>query len=307
MALGQSFNIDVETGLRSSPGLGVPEITFGGAANQPGAWNALMGPGLGPFPLLDLAGAANSVVCMRSQGSGAPMRWDSSMTTGDFESLMDDGHLVALGSDVMTNYDFIGLEAGRYLVFTYAWNPGDPGAFTKVFVSGSSTSPQTIGGLMTQMNTFTNGVTHAVDVVDLAPAGVLTVSFRAEVGSGVLNAIQLVHDYRFEITQAGFGAAIVITNSGGVPGNFFVNLVTLNAGSFPYGPVFGIDITVAEALYEVNFGWPFFGILDPNGTSAFVIPPPVPTGLPVYCVGLEVDTVQGPVVSVTPAFEYIVQ
>lgn len=290
VACAQSFNIDIGSLTPGAPGSGAPASSYEAAAHQPGVWNSIAGIGTDSFPLVDLSGRPSTVTCRRSDGQGGLFGFDSSMTTGDFESLMDDGqNFGALGVRVST-YWFVGLAPGRYVVTTYAWSPLDPTARTRVTVIGSTSPiPQIVGGALGAVDTFAAGITHAVEVVYLAPGATLTVRAETAIGAGIIDGIQISNSYQLTISQPWPGGAITMRDVGGAPGNYFLNLMTLTAGSFPNGPIFGLDMSLAEALNEVSAGAPFFGVLDAEGSMTFVVPPPVPAGLVVYCVGLEAD------------------
>jgi hypothetical protein len=306
-ACAQSFNVDVDGIPPSSPGIGVPSATFGGAVHQPGTWNEICGYEVGPFQLLDITGRHTNVFCQRTDRLGAISAWDDPMTSGDFQALMDDGHNTVLTSGQGVTYHVTGLAPGRYVITTYARSPMSVFALTRVTVSGSdSPNPQVVGGPLSAADTFGAGVTHAIHVVTLNAGLPLTITAEAQSMYGFVNGFQISHEYRFDLSQPASGAVITLTDSGGVPGNWFLNLGTVVAGSFPNGPLFGLDIPFADALSEVMAGPPFFGILDENGSATFLLQPPLPIGVTVYCVGLEIDP-NGPIVAITPPFSYTIQ
>jgi len=94
-----------------------------------------------------------------------------------------------------------------------------------------------------------------------------------------------------DISQPGGpGAPLFLSDTGGIPGNTFVNVITLAAGAFPNGWLYGIDISMPELLNSLNAGLPFIGTLD--GSGSFLLPPVV-LGLPfpitAYYVGIQLN------------------
>jgi hypothetical protein len=72
----------------------------------------------------------------------------------------------------------------------------------------------------------------------------------------------------------------------GPPGGTYFLPVTLNAGLFPNGWLFGVDMLIAELFNELQTGYPFVGPLDGNGYSTFGPIVGAPSGLTIYAVGL---------------------
>jgi hypothetical protein len=98
--------------------------------------------------------------------------------------------------------------------------------------------------------------------------------------------------FKFDITQPGGpGNSVIVADTGGTPGNTFVNVITLAAGSFPNGWLYGVDISIPELTSALNSGPPFVGTLDFAGN--FILPPIPVGGLPVpinvYYVGIELN------------------
>jgi hypothetical protein len=62
--------------------------------------------------------------------------------------------------------------------------------------------------------------------------------------------------------------------------------ITGNAGNFPNGAVFGIDISPPEIISQITFGYPFITFLGACGESA--VPPlgPLPPGFTIYAVSV---------------------
>ncbi len=303
-ASAQSLNIDLGSITPGAPGGGTPAPVYGAAARQPGMWNYIATITTGPFAMFDLAGAPTSVTCTRDDGIGGLFAFNNTMTTGYFQSLMDDGHSGG-GVGTYRTYTFSGLTPGRYVVFTYAWAPDSTTDRTSVDVVGTtSPTPQIVGGALTAVNTFTTGITHAVHAVTVGANGILTINWTAAVGYSTINGFQICKDYRLTMTQTSTGGAVTIANNAGQPGNAYANLFTFTAGSFPNGPLFGLDLSISDALSEVSLGVPFFGFLNADGQATFTVPAPMPSGLTVYAVGVELDAALATVVSVTAPFSF---
>lgn len=186
-AMAQSFNVDLNTSVAATSGLGPPSAAFGGAAAQPGAWNALSGNVALTLNLVDLAGAPTGVTLARNVATGGNFNFDNPNTTGDHQLLMDDGY------DGAVNFTFTGLAAGVYDVITYAVAPDDPTAITAVTVPGStSPNPQLVGGVI-PVNSFAAGVTHCVHTVTVCPGTPLVVQSAVGTLLATTNGIQLVY------------------------------------------------------------------------------------------------------------------
>lgn len=113
-------------------------------------------------------------------------------------------------------------------------------------------------------------------------------------------------DFSLTVTQMGPSRSVTFSNSCGSPNNVYVNLVSLVAVDFPNGPMFGIDLTLEQAINEITFGQPFFGSLKADGSATWDAPPPPPVGLTIYCVALELSHLDLTIVNVTPPFAYTV-
>lgn len=302
-ASAQSFNVDIgSTG--AAGGAGAPAPVFGAAAKRPGYWNPIGGMSLGPFPLLGADGAPTSVTCSRDDALGGYFGANNGLTTGYFQYLMDDAHNTGIIASGAVTYTVSGLAPGRYTVFSYAWSPLNAAQLSAVTVAGStSPNPQIVGGALPALNTFAVGVTHAVHVVDVVAGGTLSITCATAAVAGTFNGFQISDHYAVALTQATNGN-LTIAGTGGAPGGVYVTLLTPFQGAFPNGPLFGVDMTIPEALNELAFGPPFFGLLDANGQSSYLVPAPLPTGLTLYGVGLELDPAAPVIVATTAPFSY---
>lgn len=303
VSAGQSFNIDVGGITPGGAGAGTPAPLFAGAANRPGMWNAISGLGPGPFSLVDLEAHPTAVICTRDAGGNPFFGYNNSMTTGYFQALMDDGH--SGGPGETRTYVFTGLTPGTYTVYTYAWSPLTATDLTNVAVPGSSSpNPQAIGGTLPATNTFAQGITHAIHVINLAPGAALTIVCTVASGYSTVNGFQIGKGYGFSMGQAIAGGMLFVGNAGGAPGGAYVNLVTATQGAFPNGSLFGIEMTIGEALGLISLGPPFFGTLNGSGTASYLVPGPLPSGVTIYCVGLELTPALTGIVAIRDAFSY---
>jgi hypothetical protein len=66
----------------------------------------------------------------------------------------------------------------------------------------------------------------------------------------------------------------------------FFAAITLNAGAFPFGWFYGIDMPLFDILYQFNFGPPFVGSFSACGTATVGPAVGLPPGLSVYAVAL---------------------
>jgi len=190
-AFGQAFNVDVGTSVSGGGGSGAPSAGYGGAANQPGVWNDLIGAATGPMGLLDLGGVMSGVTLSRNTGEGGDFGFDNANTTGDVQALLDDGHDLSAASANPAVYTFAGLANGPYSVYVYAFAPDFPPDLTNVSVNGSPT--QTIGGTQIAGNALVLGNTHGLFDVNVTDGTLTITADGATVNDfGTLNAIQLV-------------------------------------------------------------------------------------------------------------------
>lgn len=184
----QNFNLDV------GDDLGVPSAAYGGAAGQPGPWNAAVDSTAIPFSVTDLVradgmpstvdftrSAVNCVGCSSKNNAMNPL------TLGDEELLMDDFYDLGVFTSSAT-WTFDGLEAGQYSVYTYAWAPDGPNFSTSVDVVGS-TGPVTVGGAWAGQQ---QGVTYALHLVDLAAGSPLIIDTMTSSAFGTVNGFQIV-------------------------------------------------------------------------------------------------------------------
>jgi hypothetical protein len=84
-----------------------------------------------------------------------------------------------------------------------------------------------------------------------------------------------------------FGPGSIQFNLAGGPqgGSYFLP-VSLVAGAFPSGWLFGVDIPIQELLNQLAIGYPFTGPLNAAGDTTFGPIAGVPSGLTIFSVGL---------------------
>ena len=182
-AAAQSFNVDVGANLIIYP---VPSATYGGAAAQPGVWNASISPY--STSLVRLDGSA-SAVTTSSTATGA-YGWPFGPITGDDYNLVAD--MQDLGSSMVPyTWTFSNLQDGSYVVYTYAFAPDSTTARTRVSITGSSDPAQVVGGAWTG-SPHALGITYALHHVTVS-GGTLVVDVRSSTGSGSINGFQLVY------------------------------------------------------------------------------------------------------------------
>jgi hypothetical protein len=175
----QSFNID----FARYAGGGLPSNSYGAGAGQAGFWTNVDYLFYWAVPaILDDVNGATTNVELHTAGNLQPM--GNAATSGDDERLLDDGVVFPFP------LDFVGLAAGDYDVYTYAWSPS---FITNVRVSGSPDPQQGVGGA-NWSGAHVQGVTYARHHVCGLPAGgAINVPFSPAAVYSVCNGVQLVH------------------------------------------------------------------------------------------------------------------
>ena len=300
----QSFNVDIGSINAGAAGGGTPAPSYGAAAARPGMWNYITGIGTGPYAFVDVNNNPTAVTCVRDDGIGGLFGSNNSQTTGYFQSLMDDAHSIG-APGVTHSYTISGLAAGTYRIYTYAWSPLSAAHLTNVTVPGAATAnPQLCGGALPAVNTFQLGTTHTVHVVSVAPGASLVIQATAAAGYAFINGFQIVDGYGLSLAQPVVGGPLSIVNSFGTPGNIYANLFTLYQGAFPNGGLYGLDLSIPDAINLVLQGPPFLGFLNANGAASFSVPGLMPSGITIYCVSLQLDPTLSTVLEATAPFAY---
>lgn len=181
-AAAQSFNIDVGDNLIIFP---VPTPTYGGAASQPGVWNASIHPY--STALVDLSGAPTGVTT--SSNNSTSFNYFPSTLTGEDRNFMIDIQTLSTVGGPWT-WTFNGLLNGDYVLYTYAWAPENNGNLTRVTVAGSTDVPQDVGGAWSG-SPHALGVTYALHHVSVT-SGTINVTVEGVGASGTINGFQLV-------------------------------------------------------------------------------------------------------------------
>lgn len=191
MACAQSFNIDLNVDFGPpSVGAGVPDISFGGAADQPGFWNANSITGQPPQLLRNLSGEWTGVTLISPIGGGGT-GFNNPANTGGYAALLNDGRDIGRFAEP-ESYTIVGLANGLYRFFTYALLPSGEFTPNRVVVSGSLTpNPQIVTGPMPG-NQFIVGITHCVHELQVT-SGSFVVTVTGTMGqNGYINGFQLV-------------------------------------------------------------------------------------------------------------------
>jgi hypothetical protein len=70
--------------------------------------------------------------------------------------------------------------------------------------------------------------------------------------------------FQLNITQAGPGGMVTLSDTGGIPGFTAINVITLNQGIYPNGWLFGVDIPLFELAGVLTGGPPFVVTFPPS-------------------------------------------
>jgi hypothetical protein len=98
--------------------------------------------------------------------------------------------------------------------------------------------------------------------------------------TGTFN-LRVATQMSFNLTTSTFGT-LGYTISGGPPAGLFFVAITANAGNFPNGLFYGIDIPLADLAFQFLFGYPFAGPFGPCGDTSFGPIGGLPSGITVY-------------------------
>lgn len=210
LAFQDSFNVDFGS---TAFGFGVPQNTFGGAANSPGVWNEIdtdsIAAGVGGVytsnTLLTKSGAPSTVTLTFDAlgGTFTPFEFQNLATSGDDEALLDDCYYRGGMSRITIN----NLPPGTYTLYTYAMAPDSNAFFTGIDVPGSTDPLQSVGGTFAG---YMSGVTHAEHTIVVTAGMAVVIDITVVTSFDSINGLQIV--------------------SGG-PGSVGTNYCTANANS----------------------------------------------------------------------------
>lgn len=187
----QSFNVDIDAAA-GGPGVGVPPSSYGSAIEQAGFWNSIS-PGTAVTSTLKRLDGTNSATTFTKATNGSIS--GGNLMIFDFALLYNDWQQIGVGAGDLT-YSFNNLEAGDYLLYTYAHNTGTGGVgkITEVEVVGAG-GPDAItcGGFLSASSFSVFNVSHIVHSKTVSAGGSITVKVRSGgVDPGVVNGFQLV-------------------------------------------------------------------------------------------------------------------
>ncbi|MGP1345164.1 MAG: right-handed parallel beta-helix repeat-containing protein [Phycisphaerales bacterium] len=175
-AAAQSFNVDLDT-TGGSSGFGVPAPTYGAGAGQPGVWNSIRSTNPVTSSLTGLNGAATAATFTRATNGSFENLNNALITSGNFESLVDDIFYNEV-PEPMT-FSFNNLQAGIYVVYTYAFNAEFPNQQTFVTVAGSfGQTQQACGGGPLDGNRAVPGKVYTAHGITVAANGSITIQVQ---------------------------------------------------------------------------------------------------------------------------------
>ena len=190
-AAAQSFNVDIDN-VPPNAGNGVPVSGYEGAVAQAGTWNSI-GPATATTSTLKNLDGTNASATFTRATNGSFS--GGNLMTSNFGLLYNDWQQIPAGAGNELVYSFNNLQAGNYLLYTYAHNTGTGGVGVKtdVEVVGAG-GPDTIqcGGFLSA-NAFSQfNISHIVHSKTVTAGGSITVKIRGTTGLGVVNGFQLV-------------------------------------------------------------------------------------------------------------------
>jgi hypothetical protein len=97
-------------------------------------------------------------------------------------------------------------------------------------------------------------------------------------------AISIAYEFGVSFNYSAATSTATFAVVGGPPGALVFNALSANAGAFPAGWFFGVDLTPYEFAVEAFFGPPFLVFLDPTGTYLLPATGYVPFGIAAYAV-----------------------
>ena len=180
---GDAVSINVDIGANTT--YPVPGSGYGGAAGQPGTWNAASAAG--GATALDAVDGTSSGVSLSVAGGNGDFAFNNAATTGNVQNLLDD--LQDSGSSTWT---FSNIGEGDYEVYLYSFAPDNPAFESDLTVLGGAAGTQRCGG-GAWAGTWVEGTHYVVDQVTVGGNGFLSITV-APVGANPssLNGIQLV-------------------------------------------------------------------------------------------------------------------
>jgi hypothetical protein len=253
----------------------------GGQHLQVGGTGPVTIPLGGPFPRPAPAGANEVRIPIPAGTKGVSYAWEF-LTAEAFGAPYHDGMSIAV----------VDVNGNLVQDLTYAdisWLPD-----TSVFAFPFCTNPATNVTPVTPVGVQTTAA--ALPTLPY-PAFLSIVCWNggdnAYSSLAAIDAVQFWGSAPFKLNilaPTGFPGSIYLENSGGLPGRHYITPITLAQGSFPYGWLFGLDISPGELFGQIQSGAPFSGVLGAFGQSTFFISSGVPAGIAVHAVSLQFES-----------------
>ena len=119
--------------------------------------------------------------------------------------------------------------------------------------SGPFCPPISILGTWTTGNSLQNTGAAWVALTDGSATGI---QYAQGLPFEINYTISFFPCFALNITQAGPGGNVTLTDSGGIPGFNAINVITLNTGAYPAGWLYGVDIPLFELGNLLSSGRP---------------------------------------------------
>ncbi|MFM9957223.1 MAG: hypothetical protein ACKVZJ_04040 [Phycisphaerales bacterium] len=269
----QSFNVDIDS-LAGQPGTGVPPSSYGSAVEQAGFWNSINPSTAITSTLKNLNGTNSAATFTRSTNGTFS---GGNLMIFDFALLYNDWQAISPGGGDLV-YSFNNLQAGDYLLYTYAHNTGTGGVGVETEVEVVSAGGPDIvqcGGFLSANSFSQFNVSHIVHSKTLAAGGSITVKIRSGgTDPGVVNGFQLV-----KLPAGSFPVRKYVDKDAAVSfynGNSWTEPYQYLSDALSFASMVGgsnCEIWVAQGTY-----YPPQFQTSTNRDAAFVIP----SGLKVY-------------------------
>lgn len=186
----QSFNVDIDAASPNA-GNGVPPSSYGAAIEQEGFWNSINPSTATTSTLKGLNGVNTSATFTRATNGSFS---GGNLMIFDFAFLYNDWQQIPSGAGELV-YSFNNLQAGDYLLYTYAHSTGTGGVGVETDVEVvSAGGPDVVqcGGFLSANSFSQFNISHIVHSKTVAAGGSITVKISGTTAAGVVNGFQLV-------------------------------------------------------------------------------------------------------------------